>query len=509
MNTKKQVLLIAVAFVCLIGLVFGAYTMTQKNSTDGTQTEDTTSVAATSSSAVTVASDGAVEKLAEEPSEEEGEDTQKEEKDKEKSDSSSKTKKKESEEAADKSTEDKTSTTVATGSKKTKSKKATNSKKTTKSKNASETKKTSDKASETAAPKEEEKDYTAQVGGITISSKDAACEISGKTATIKQAGTYNLSGSATDAQIVVNAAKTASVILVCKGVSVTNSNSSALYIKSADAVALQLEEGTKNTFTDGTAYALAAGATEPDGAIFSQDDLTISGSGSLTVNGRYLDGIVCKNDLKIQSGTVSVTAKDDGLRGKDSVQISGGKVEIVSEAHGIKSTEDADSSKGYVEITGGDTSVDAVKDGIHSVNYIKVSGGKLYVDAKNESIDTDSSFTISGGTVILDGPKSVNHASLTCGKGYYLNGGTFLSVGSSSLIKSPAAGSKQKYLFYTCAQEQEKDSKVQIKSSTGNILIEHVTTRKFQNIIFSSSELKSGSYAIYSKFTRLGECEAS
>ena len=57
------------------------------------------------------------------------------------------------------------------------------------------------------------------------------------------------------------------------------------------------------------------------GAIYSCDDLKIKGTGSLTVNGNCEDAVVCKNDLKIYNGNITINAVDDGVRGKDSVTI--------------------------------------------------------------------------------------------------------------------------------------------------------------------------------------------
>ncbi len=519
MNAKKQVIFIAVGVALLVGLCVWGYTLTKDNppqeasvEVSGTTSEDATAVSngATDASDTAVVETETVDATMEEASSDEGEssekDGEKEKKSPTKVTAKPKATKKPTADKKDDDTKKKTSSKSKKTSKKNASKKK-NKKSSAKSSGKTDSKTDGDSGSGTVgatAPQETKKDFTSTLGGITITSADAACEVSGKVATIKKAGTYTMSGSASDGQLVVNAAKTDAITIVCNNVTLTNSNSSAIYIKSADQVTLQLQDGTKNTFTDGTSYALASGMTEPDGAIFSQEDLTISGGGSLTVNARYLDGIVSKNDLKVKGGTVTVNAKDDGFRGKDSIQISGGKVVIVSElAHGMKTTEDADSSKGFVMISGGDTSIDAEKDGIHATRDITVSGGKLYVDAKNESIDTDGKFTISGGTAVLDGPKSENHASLTCEGGYFINGGTFLAVGSSTLIKAPATSSKQKFIFYKHNVELPTESRLFIRSSAGKNLIDHTSTRKFQNVIFSSPDLKSGKYGILIGATHL------
>ncbi len=93
-----------------------------------------------------------------------------------------------------------------------------------------------------------------------------------------------------------------------------------------DEVQISAKNGTTNTISDGTShtdtYVDSDGNTNPvNGAIFSRDDLKLKGKGTLIVNGNTEDGIVCKNDLKIWNGSITVNAADDGIRGNDSVRI--------------------------------------------------------------------------------------------------------------------------------------------------------------------------------------------
>ncbi len=518
MDAKKQYILIGVCVVLLLGLTVWGISMTDKDTTQPATADEVVMVPESETVPDETAdsdggepvSDGAVEgeeKVSQTGSEKVPEETGVPAQEQKVSSKESGT------------SEDETTDKEETKTSKKSSKKS--SKKTSKKPNKS-SKKTSDSKSDKGSgggkgtgnstestgeskdnPKQEPTVYTAKLGGVTITSPDASCDVTGKVATIKKAGTYTLSGTAGDGQVVIEAAKTAGITLICHNVNLTNSNSSAIYVKSADKVKIQLAEGTQNTFTDGTKYSLATGVTEPDGAIFSQEDLTITGSGSLQVNARYLDGIVSKNDLNVEGGTVTVTSVDDGFRGKDGIHISGGKVSIVSQAHGMKTTEDGDLTKGMIKVSGGETSIEAEKDGIHATNDVTVSGGTLYVDGKNEGIDTDKKFVITGGTAIVDGPKSTNHASMDCGGGYVLNGGTFFAVGSSSLIQAPASGSKQKFICYKFAVEQPTESKVAIRSSAGKNLVEHTTTRKFQHVIFSAPSLSKGTYGIFSGSTHI------
>ena len=98
--------------------------------------------------------------------------------------------------------------------------------------------------------------------------------------------------------------------------------------------------------TDSAIYSLGEDDSNTDGAIFSKTDLTINGSGTLTVNANYKHGIVSKDDLVITDGNINVTSASTAMEGKDSVKISGGTFNISAGTNGIKSTNAEASDKG-------------------------------------------------------------------------------------------------------------------------------------------------------------------
>ncbi|OMF84539.1 carbohydrate-binding domain-containing protein [Paenibacillus sp. FSL R7-0273] len=199
---------------------------------------------------------------------------------------------------------------------------------------------------------------------------------SGSTVTISAGGTYVLSGTLSDGQIIIDVQDDSSVHLVLNGATLTNSSSAPVYIKEAGKVIMTLEDGTVNTVTDGANYVYPDAATdEPSAAIFSKADLTINGTGTLKVNGNYNDGITSKDDLKIVSGTIEVKAADDGLVGKDLVAVQDGSITITAEGDGIKSTNDEDTEKGFIAIFGGSFDITAANDGIQGETSLVIDGG--------------------------------------------------------------------------------------------------------------------------------------
>lgn len=351
------------------------------------------------------------------------------------------------------------------------------------------------------------KTHKSVVDGLTITSEQAACNVSGNTATIHKAGTYTLSGKLSNGQVIVDTEKTSKVTIICNSMSLNCSNSAPLYVKSADEVTLQLAAGTSNSITDASSYVFSSSVKEPDAACYSEDDLTIEGTGSLSVTGKYQDGIACKNDIVIKQGTIHVNAADDGIRGKDGIEIRDGSVNVTCEAHALKTTETSQSNKGLVEISGGSVHLDAVGDGIHATNQIKASGGSTYIDAKNDGLDTDSSFVMTGGTMVIDGPKSSNHGIFDCTKGTTISGGTFFAVGSSAMAKRPGTSGSQKALFYKANAEQNADTTVRVENQSGTTVYQHKTTRKYQAVIYSAPNLAKGTYSIYCNSSKLGTCK--
>lgn len=346
---------------------------------------------------------------------------------------------------------------------------------------------------------------TITLNKTSIKSTGSGIQVSGKDVTITEAGTYTISGTLDDGRILVNTAKTNDVELVLNKVSITCSNQAPVYVKSANSVTLNLQSGTTNIISDGSKYTFSsASVTEPNAAIFSEDDLKIKGSGTLTVTGNYADGIATKNDLIISEGNVNVTAHDDGLRGKDSVRIKGGNVSVTSEGHGVKITNETESSKGYLLVEKGSLSIDSEKDGVHATQLINVTGGTLDVKAGNEAIDVDKDITITGGTVLLAASKGVNHGAIAYGGSCTVNKGTLFAVGNSTPAKDISSSSPQPSMLYKGSMDLPKNSSIEIKDASGKTVAKFTARKQFQSVLVSIPDLSSGkTYTLYINGTKV------
>ena len=262
---------------------------------------------------------------------------------------------------------------------------------------------------------------------------------------ITEAGTYVLSGSM-NGTVTVSAGDSDKVQLVLNGVDITAAYAAAICVENADKTFITLAEGSENRLT----VSALDEAAEIDAAIFSRDDITLNGSGSLTIVSAG-HGIVGKDDLKITGGTYNITAEGRGIDANDSVRIAGGDITVVSEKDAIRAKSD-ESDKGYLLITGGvfsltvgggadngETHTDdmmrsfrggwgqtvTADDGAASGKGLKASGkiiildGDITVDAADDALHADGDLTVYGGTLRVRSGDDGLHA----GSALTVNGG--------------------------------------------------------------------------------------
>ena len=243
--------------------------------------------------------------------------------------------------------------------------------------------------------------------GATVEGDGAA--VDGSTVTITAAGTYVVSGELTDGELVVNATDQDKVQVVLAGATIRNADGAAFEVQQADKVFVTLAEGSQNTLADGAAYTLADGEDEPNAALFSKDDLTINGTGALTVEGNYRHGVNSKDDLVITGGAITVTAVEDGLRGKDCVKIADGSFAVTAGGDGVKSSNDEDPTRGFVSIDGGTVALDVQDDGVQAATYLRITGGEGAVRAADHALRSEVEAAMTGGDFTVEaGGKGMN-----------------------------------------------------------------------------------------------------
>ena len=245
---------------------------------------------------------------------------------------------------------------------------------------ADETKADDSKADETEADDsktDETKADESETNETEIASSGVS--ISGNIITITKEGTYVFSGALSEGQIVVDA-DSAKVQLVLDNADITCASSAAIYIKNADKTFITLAEGSENILMNTAEYE-AIDDHNIDAVIFSKDDLTLNGKGTLTINSEYGHGIVSKDDLKLVGGTCNITAKNHALSGKDSVRIAAGTYNLTSGKDGIHSENADDDEKGFVYIASGDFTIESTGDGIDASYVVQIDDGDFDITA--------------------------------------------------------------------------------------------------------------------------------
>lgn len=217
---------------------------------------------------------------------------------------------------------------------------------------------------------------------------------------IRTTGTYVFEGTLDDGQIVVDAEDTGTVRLVLNGVTINSSTSAPIFIKQADKAVISLEENTVNTLTDANEYRYDEQETEPDAAIFSNDDLTINGVGSLTVQANYEDGIKSDDDLLFTGGQVHVASADEGIVGKDLLAVKEANITVESVGDGLKTSNTEDEKKGNIVLESGSVSIQSEGDGIQAEKTVVVADGNYDIvtgGGSPETIENTDQFGIGGG----------------------------------------------------------------------------------------------------------------
>lgn len=288
---------------------------------------------------------------------------------------------------------------------------------------------------------------------IKLSSSSAeisgnGASVNGSTVTISSAGTYIVSGTADDCQIEINAGKNDVVKLVLDNASLTSKTAPAIYSSKAKKTIILLPDGTSSTLSDGSDYFTETSSdssdttnnetdssSQPNAALYCQDDLTILGNGTLTVNGNAHNGITSKDILRITSGTINVNAKNHGITSKDNLAIENGTLKVTSGGDGIRSTyaETDDISKGHIFIENADISITSQNDGIQSEKNLIINSGTFNIktgdgaesNSKADSSNNDSFHGFPNSSQTTDSSASVSQKGLKSGNSITVNNGTF------------------------------------------------------------------------------------
>ncbi len=338
---------------------------------------------------------------------------------------------------------------------------------------------------------------------------------------ILSAGEYVLSGELNDGSVVVDADKEDKIWILLDGVSLHCEESAAFRVEQAEKVFLTLAEGTVSSLSSGAEYAQADVDDGIDGVIYSRDDLTINGTGTLRIDARYQHGIVCNDDLVIAGGSIEITAVQDGIHANDSARFTDADLVIDAGDDGITVSNDA--GTGYVYVASGSISIPACYEGIEG-QTVTVAGGKIDIAPTDDGInagggaealirieggditvinaegrdadglDSNGDIQISGGTVFIsmtgDGGSCAIDYGSESGGSCRIDGGTVVAAGSSAMAEGMDPQSGQGFLM--CSRSAAAGTAVTLWDEAGNILLSEEIPCSFSSLILSTPQMRIG-----------------
>ncbi len=251
----------------------------------------------------------------------------------------------------------------------------------------------SEKASEVevASDTSEESDSSVTVDS-TVSGK---ISLENESLTITKAGTYTISGSIDNGQIIVDCSDSDDVDLILKDVQINCNYSAPIYVISADQVRIT-SEGDNNVLSIGAD--ISDNVDSVDGVIFSKSDLIFGGTGTISIISDYTHGIVGKDDIEYVSGNYKIVVAKDGIQANDSLSAQDTNLSIIAKKDGIQVDNDENTDKGYVYFENSNITIETGEDAVNATNYIEIVSGQYTIVAGEDGLQADIYLHILDGT---------------------------------------------------------------------------------------------------------------
>lgn len=236
------------------------------------------------------------------------------------------------------------------------------------------------------------------LNGSSITTDGSGVSVSDNIVTITEEGTYVISGTLDDGQILVDAEDSDKIQIVLNDATVSCATNAPIYIKQADKVFITLADGTTSQLSDEETYELEDD-TNVDAVIFSKADLALNGNGTLIIQASYKHGIVSKDDLVITSGTYEITSTEQALKAKDQLKILDGTFTLNAGDTAIKAKNEDDTTLGNIYVAGGTFTIQSGEDGLNATGSIVIDGGTWTVDAGDDGFHADLDAVVNDGQI--------------------------------------------------------------------------------------------------------------
>ena len=381
-------------------------------------------------------------------------------------------------------------------------------------------------------------------------------KVEGTALSIKDGGTYVVSGSCRNGTIVVKKGVTG-VVLVLDGLTLSASATAPITCNKASGVTIVAAEGSVNyleddeynnddVYTDEELY------PDIENAVIKCKDgsnVTIGGTGTICVtahgkngvkggydlyqedeDGNVTDTLLSAASLTVQNVTLQITATvNDGLKADKELNLLSGNITVSAADDGIKSdyvlnigaegkqgpTIDVTQANEGIEaatlrVYSGVVRVNATNDGINAANSdlngyafsYEQYGGYVYVNVTGgDGIDSNGTIRLAGGTLEVYAPAQGDGDPLDADKGTSLEGATVLAVGHLGMPQGYTAQTPYVTFGGTGGKGGmgggqsnlvTAGSTIQITDAAGNVLYSATALRNAGYVLFADPQLAAG-----------------
>lgn len=308
--------------------------------------------------------------------------------------------------------------------------------------------------------------------------------------TIREPGTYRVSGKLSAGQIAVDLGEEARddpnavVNLILDQAEITCTVAPAIIVYNAYECAK--EEALSTVDTQATGF-----------------NLIVADGTENTVSGAYVARIY-------KEGTTKKLHKYDGaIESKVSLNLSGetagtGTLIVEASNEGIETSMHMTINGGSWIIHSADDSLNANEDG---VSVITINGGTVRCNAgagqEGDGIDSNGWIVINGGTVIAAANPASMDSGLDSDNGILIHGGTVLASGN--MFDEVDSASTQNVMVFSFAQTQNAGGKLVLSDSAGQPLAGFAAANDYTVLVYSSPQLSEKDYTLAYAETLEGE----